>query len=186
VSSLASSRIRQIALAFACSLIIHASFAFWWGGPSQTQSEATATTVRAVRIEEWRVATPAPLATPPALWKQIDRSTAKRIRITPADEQVVVLAARQGNGRASVAPHILRVEIRPGVVHDGQAMHIRVLTSFGTEGVYVRFILWEIGVPPVSTGRLPRTDADYPGRAYELFERDYRVPSIPPLYRGRS
>jgi hypothetical protein len=114
----------------------------------------------------------------------------KKIRLTPADEQIVVLAARQGNGAPSHAPHVLRVEITPGVVHQRSVMHIKVLTAAslvnGAQGVYVRFLIWEIAVPPVGGFRLPRTDPDYPGRAYELFARDYTIPAIPRWYRGRT
>jgi hypothetical protein len=69
-------------------------------------------------------------------------------------------------------------------------MHIRVLTaadgSAGAEGVYLRFIIWEVGVPPAGLFVLPPTDRDYPGRRYELFERDYRLPAIARWYRGRT
>jgi len=143
------------------------------------------------KIVKWKpppLPTPQPTATP--LWKQLDRSTIKKIRLTPADEQIVVLAAKQENGAPSRAPHILRVDIKPGVVHGHSIMHIKVLTaatiSGGAEGVYVRFIIWEVGVPPVGAFRLPASDPDYPGKRYELFERDYEVPPIPAIYRGRS
>ena len=138
------------------------------------------------RITKWIVPTPKPLPTPPARWSRLDPSLLKKVRFTPADEQIVLLAAKQGNGAPSRAPHILRVEIRPGVVHAHSVMHIRVLTSSEANGVYVRFVIWEVGVPPVASSRLPATDPDYPGRRYELFERDYTVPAIPFLYRGRT
>lgn len=113
----------------------------------------------------------------------------KSVHVTPADEQIVILAARQGDGSPSRAPHILRVIISPGAVRPRSVMHIKVLTAAtatGAEGVYVRFILWEVAVPPVGAFRLPGTDHDYPGQRYELFERDYEVPPIPAIYRNRS
>lgn len=140
----------------------------------------------ASRIVKWIVPTPKPLPTPLARWTQLDRSMLKKIRLTPADEQIVVLAARQGNGSPSEAPHVLRVEIKPGVIHERSVMHIRVLASSGANGVYVRFVIWEIGVPPIGSYRLSRSDPDYPGRRYELFERDYTVPAIPGMYRNRT
>jgi hypothetical protein len=147
-------------------------------------------TIHGSKIVKLSVPTPSPDPTPPPRWRQLDRSMLKRIRLTPADEQIVVLAAKQRNGAASKAPHILRVDIRPGVVHQHSVMHIRVLTAAdvmgGAEGVYVRFLIWEIAVPPVGAYRLPPRDADYPGRQYELWERDYRVPAIPHWYRGRD
>lgn len=130
---------------------------------------------------------PTPAPTPTPLWSHLDRSMLKNVRLTPADEQIVVLAARQGNGAPSRAPHILRVEIHPGVVHQKSVMHIRVLAwGGGIQGVYLRFVIWEIGVPPVGAFRLPPSDPDYPGHRYVLFERDYVVPAIPAIYRGRT
>lgn len=130
---------------------------------------------------------PTPAPTPTPLWSQLDRSMLKKVRLTPADEQIVVLAAKQGNGAPSRAPHILRVEIVPGVVHQKSVMHIRVLAwGGGIQGVYVRFVIWEVGVPPVGAFRLPASDRDYPGHPYVLFERDYTIPAIPAVYRGRT
>jgi hypothetical protein len=150
---------------------------------------AETVTVRS-KIVKLVVPTPSPEPTPPPRWKQLDRSMLKKVRLTPADEQIVVLAARQRNGAPSRAPHILRVDISPGVVHQRSVMHIKVLTSAdlvgGAEGVYVRFVIWELAVPPVGTYRLPASDPDYPGRQYELWERDYTVPTIPRWYRGRT
>lgn len=120
-------------------------------------------TIRHEKIVKWIVPSPKPIPTPLPRWSQLDRSMLKHIRLTPADEQIVVLAARQGNGAPSKAPHILRVDIRPGVVHQDSTMHIRVLTDAdcpnGAEGVYVRFVLWEVAVPPAGGFRLPASDA---------------------------
>ena len=52
--------------------------------------------------------------------------------------------------------------------------------------MYVRFVAWEIGVPPAGGGQLAAADPDYPGYGFELFERAYRIPDIPGIYRGRS
>lgn len=143
-------------------------------------------TVRRERIAGWVVPTPVPLPSPPSRWSQLDRSLLKTVRFLPAEEQIVVVAARDGNGNPSRGPHILRVEITPAVVRERTVMHIRVLTSGQADGVYVRFVIWEIGVPPIGAFRLPSSDPDYPRRAYELFERDYTMPAIPYLYRGRT
>lgn len=138
------------------------------------------------RIVAWVVPSPQPLVTPPDHWRQLDRSALKRVRLTPADEQIVVLAARQGNGEPSLAPHVMRVDVRPGFVHSGSIMHIRVLTTPDAAGVYVRFLAWEIGIPPIAPGVFPRSHSTYAGRPYERFERDYHVPNIPRWYLGRT
>jgi hypothetical protein len=66
-------------------------------------------------------------------------------------------------------------------------MHIRVLTSLDAAGVYFRFLIWEIGVPPIGGAlRLPANDRDYPNRPYEIFARTYEVPAIPPIFRGKT
>lgn len=96
-------------------------------------------------------------------------------------------ATKQTGGGATRAPDILRVDIRPGVVRQKSVMHIRVLAwGGGINGVYVRFVIWEVAVPPVAISRLPRTDPDFPGHRYVLFERNYTVPAIPRWYRGRT
>jgi hypothetical protein len=178
---------RRLFVAFLLSIAAHVGLASQ-ARPVHVDFPDTVETAsqRTPQIVKLIVPTPTPLPTPPTRWSQLDRSMLKKIRLTPADEQIVVLAARQGDGTASRAPHILRVEIRPGVVHERTVMHIRVLTSSGANGVYVRFVIWEIGVPPIGAYRLPQSDRDYPGRRYELFERDYEVPAIPRLYRGRT
>lgn len=178
---------RRLFAAFVLSIAVHLGLA-WKARPMHVDfpDAAETATTHGSRIVKWIVPMLKPLPTPPTRWSQLDRSMLKKIRLTPADEQVVVLAARQGDGSPSKAPHILRVEIHPGVVHDRSVMHIRVLTSNGANGVYIRFVIWEVGVPPVGAYRLPSTDRDYPGRRYELFERDYEVPAIPRFYRGRT
>ena len=178
---------RRLLWAFMLSIAVHIAFAsqakrISVDFPDSAEVNVTHTS----RIVKWIVPTPKPLPTPPTHWSQLDRSMLKKIRLTPADEQIVVLAAKQGNGEPSRAPHILRVEIRPGVVHERSIMHIRVLASSKANGVYIRFVIWEVGVPPIGAYRLPHTDRDYPGRRYELFERDYTVPAIPAFYRGRT
>lgn len=182
---------RRFVIALALSLAVHAvvviqlaPVAFSW---NFSQNVERVTVSRGARIARWIVPTPSPTPVPPDRWKQLDRSMVKKIRLSPADEQIVVLAAKQGNGAPSRAPHILRVEIHPGVVHGNTIMHIKVLAwGGGIQGVYVRFLIWEVGVPPVGAYRLPPSDPDYPGHRYVLFERDYRVPPIPRLYRGRT
>lgn len=182
---------RRFLTALAISLLLHAVLLSQVRRAGFDISNVTEkVTIRHAKIVKWIVPTPKPVPTSLPRWSQLDRSMLKHIRLTPADEQIVVLAAKQGNGAPSKAPHILRVDIRPGVVHQNSVMHIRVLTAAepmnGAEGVYVRFVLWEVAVPPVGGFRLPASDLDYPGRRYELFERDYRVPAIPPWYRGRT
>lgn len=182
---------RRFCIALALSLAVHLVLVSQARRVGFDIPQVTETvTIHRSKIVKWVVPTPSPDPTPPPRWTQLDRSMLKKVRLTPADEQIVVLAAKQGNGAASKAPHILRVDIRPGVVHQRSVMHIRVLTSAdvmgGAEGVYVRFLVWEIAVPPVGAFRLPRSDADYPGRPYELWERDYQVPAIPHWYRGHD
>lgn len=138
------------------------------------------------RIVRLQVPMPAMPPTPPPAGARIDRSMLKMLRQNAAREQIVLLAARQGNGLPSIAPHILRVTLRPGVVHSQSVLQIRVLVSLDANGVYVRFLNWVIGVPPVRTLRLSRSDPDYPGRICQLFSRDYVLPAIPPLYRGHT
>jgi hypothetical protein len=188
---MADSSRRRFLIALAISFALHIAFA--------TQAQRVGFDIPAVNetvrvhteITKWKPPPlPTPDPTPTPKWTQLDRSMVKNVRLTPADEQIVVLAARQSNGAPSRAPHILRVDIRPGVVHEKSVMHIKVLTAAnamdGAEGVYIHFIVWEVGVPPVGTFRLPRSDPDYPGQRYELFERDYEVPAIPAIYRNRT
>lgn len=141
---------------------------------------------RVHRIHLWVVPTPSPVPTPADFWKTLDRAAIKKMRLTPADEQIVVLSARRGNGDPSKAPHIMRVELTPGIVHEKTVMHMRILASPEANGAYVRFLIWEIGVPPVQALVLSPKDPDYPSAAVEVFERDYVVPPIPRIYRGRT
>lgn len=182
---------RRLFAALVISLVIHVALLSQARRVGFDVPEVSETVTIHSKIVKWKpppLPTPEPTATPP--WKQLDRSLVKKIRLTPADEQIVVLAAKQESGAPSRAPHILRVDIKPGVVHGHSIMHIKVLTAAtvmgGAEGVYIRFIIWEVGVPPVGTYRLPASDPDYPGKRYELFERDYEVPPIPAIYRGRT
>jgi len=179
----------RLTFALLCSLAIHAALApplAYLERQNETQRRETIT-LRVGRVTQWHVPTPTPLPTPPNFWSRLDRSAVARVRLTPADEQIVLLAAHYGNGGTSPAPHILRVEIRPGAVHQRTVMHVRVLTTLDASGVYFRFLLWEIGVPPTGGAlRLPPDDPDYPNRAYEVFERDYAVPAIPRIFRGRT
>lgn len=174
--------------ALLCSFGIHfalASQATRFGYPVGDQAPETVS-LRHGRITRWQVPAPKPLPTPPSFWSRLDRSAVARVKLTPADEQIVVLAARQGNGGTSPAPHILRVELTPGIVREHTIMHVRVLTSPDANGVYFRFLIWEIGVPPVGAFHLPAGDPDYPNRAYEEFERTYDVPAIPRIFRGKT
>jgi hypothetical protein len=182
---------RRFFIALAISLALHTVLLSQARPVGFDIPDATETiTIHRSKIVKWVVPTPSPLPTPVPRWTQLDRSMLKRIRLTPADEQIVVLAAKQGNGSPSRAPHILRVEITPGVVHQRSVMHIKVLTAAttmdGAEGVYVRFVIWELAVPPIGSFHLPASDPDYPGARYELWERDYTVPAIPHWYRGRT
>ncbi|MBV8067069.1 MAG: hypothetical protein JO113_03750 [Candidatus Eremiobacteraeota bacterium] len=179
---------RRLLVALCCSLVIHAVFLSQAGRlqiGSSAQLRETESLVHA-RVTRWQVPTPRPLPTPPNFWSRVDRSAVARLRLTPADEQIVLLAAHQGNGATSPAPHILRVEIRPGVVHQRTTMYVRVLTSLDANGVYFRFLIWEIGVPPIVVLRLPASDPDYPNRAYMEFARTYVVPAIPRIFRGKT
>jgi hypothetical protein len=182
---------RRFFAALVISLIIHVAFASQARRVGFELPDAIETvTIHRGKIVKWVVPSPTPMPTPLPRWKQLDRSMLKKIRLTPADEQIVVLAARQRNGAPSSAPHIMRVEITPGIVHQRSVMHIKVLTAAtlagGAEGVYFRFLIWEVALPPIGGYRLPRSDPDYPGRAYELWQRDYTVPAIPRWYRGRT
>lgn len=183
---------RRSRLLFAAALILSAALHFTVLSHAPIFAVPIAETV-AERVSlrhavtQWVVPTPAPTPTPFALPKEIDPSKLGRMRLTPADEQIVVFSATQAkSGKPSVGPHIMRVEIRPGVVRSGSTMHLRILTSLKAEGVYMRFIIWEVGVPPLRAGTLPLSDRDYPGQPYFLFKRRYTVPWIPPIYRGRT
>lgn len=180
---------RRLFIALLLSIAVHAVLVsqarrVGFEMPSVTET----VTLRHSKITRFKAPPPpTPAPTPTPLWSHLDRSMLKKVRLTPADEQIVVLAAKQGNGAPSRAPHILRVEIVPGVVHQKSVMHIRVLAwGGGIQGVYLRFVIWEVGVPPVGAFRLPPSDRDYPGHDYVLFERDYTVPEIPAIYRGRT
>jgi hypothetical protein len=139
-----------------------------------------------VRVEQFVVPHPKPLPTPPAHWDQLDHSLVRYAKMFPDHRQIVLLAAKQSNGRPSEAPNIFRVDISPARIHERTLMHIRVFTSPDANGVYVRFAIWEIAVAPVAAGRFDEGDPDFPGRAYERFERDYLMPPIPPLFAGRA
>lgn len=179
---------RRLLFAACCSLAVHAVTLSAVGRVDllATRNAPESVTVRASRVTRWQVPTPAPMPTPPAFWSHLDRSAIARIKLTPADEQIVVMAATNGKGGTSPAPHILRVELTPGIVHQRTKMHVRVLTSTDANGVYFRFLIWEIGVPPAGARRLSHSDPDYPGRAYEEFDRDYDVPAIPRIFRGKT
>lgn len=178
---------RRFCVAVICALFVHLAFIMciprmaWPDFSSNGQRP-----ILHMRIVKWIVPTPKPLLAPSTRWSRLDRSMLKEIRLTPADEQIVVLTARTENGKPSRAPHILRVEISPGIVHERSVMHIRVLTSSQANGVYIRFVVWQVGVPPIGAYRLSASDPDYPRHEYELFERDYTVPKIPLLYRGKT
>ncbi len=182
----------RFALALSGSLLLHVVLTAAVGNLPAVRQLRTQAEIRErvayryVSLMHVVVPTPVPLATPPNFWSKIDRSIVKKVRLTPADEQVVVLAARQGNGEPSLAPHIMRVEITPGIVHEHSVMHIRVFASPEANGVYVRFLVWEIGVPPVGAFHFPANDPDYANRAYEDFERDYTLPHIPSYAHGKT
>ncbi|HET9096727.1 MAG TPA: hypothetical protein VFN37_08700 [Candidatus Baltobacteraceae bacterium] len=180
---------RRLFIALLLSIAVHAVLVSQARRVGFEMPDVTETvTLRHSNITKFKAPPPpTPAPTPTPLWSHLDRSMLKKVRLTPADEQIVVLAAKQGNGAPSRAPHILRVEITPGVVHQRSVMHIRVLAwGGGIQGVYLRFVIWEVGVPPAGAFRLPASDRDYPGHRYVLFERDYTVPAIPAIYRGRT
>jgi hypothetical protein len=139
-----------------------------------------------VRVEQFVVPRPSPRPTPPPHWDQLDRSLVKYVKMFPDHRQIVLLAAKQGNGSPSRAPRIFRIDISPARIHERSLLHIRVFTSPEANGVYIRFAIWEIAVAPVAAGRFGASDTDFPGRAYERFERDYSMPPIPPLFAGRA
>lgn len=175
---------RRIAVALAASVAVHALVAsqLRWNGSPETVETIVA---RRERIVRWIVPVPSPVPTPPTQWSELDRSLLKKIRMTPVAEQIVVQQARGKDGRPSRAPQILRIEITPAVVRQRSVMHIRVLASSEATGVYIRFIIWQVGIPPVGAFRLPASDPDYPGRPYELFRREYEVPPVPWYARGK-
>jgi hypothetical protein len=142
--------------------------------------------VTPVRIDEFIVPVVKPKPTPPPHWERLDRSAIRYQKILPDHLQVVIAAPRQSNGEASDAPAVYRVDISPPRVRSNELLHIRAFTSPDANGVYVRFAIWELAVDPVGPGRFPPTDPDYPGQVYELFERDYLMPRIPPFLVNRS
>lgn len=140
----------------------------------------------AVRIEHFVPPSPQPIITPPPRWSRLDRSAIRYTQRFPDHLKIVVQTARQSSGAPSDAPSILRVDLSPPEVHANTIMRIRVLTSADANGVYLRFAVWEIAVPPVAAARFPPSDPDFPGRPYELFARDYPMPPIPAVFKGKA
>lgn len=137
-------------------------------------------------ISEWIVPTPSPPPELPKDIRRLDRSAVRAWRFGKAQFQIVLLAAKQSDGRPSNAPHLFRVEVSPARIRSDEILHVRAYATPDTDGVYVRLAIWTIGVPPIRSGRFPAGDRDYPGRAYEVFERSYRMPKIPGPLAGRT
>ncbi|MDQ2662971.1 MAG: hypothetical protein M3Y18_02915 [Candidatus Eremiobacteraeota bacterium] len=136
-------------------------------------------------MSEWIVPTPSPPPELPKSISRIDISAIEAQRAIARQMQIVLLAAKLGNGQPSRAPHLYRVEVTPAHIREKETLHVRAFATPDTDGVYLRIAIWTIGIPPVRRGHFPANDRDYPGRMYEEFEREYRMPSIPAILTGR-
>lgn len=176
----------RLAACVAISIALNVLFGIWaersMGVPWTVPEGKTV----AVHVEQFVPPSPQPIITPPPRWSRLDRSVIRYMQRFPDHLKIVVQSARQSSGAPSDAPSILRVDLSPPEVHASTIMRIRVLTSADANGVYLRFAVWEIAVPPVSAGRLLASDPDFPGRPYELFARDYPMPPIPPMFKGKT
>jgi hypothetical protein len=178
---------RRLAASLLASVVLNLAFVTWMLEAGYFRPVAPHESSRmAVRVEQFVVPRPSVRPTPPAHWDQLDRSLVRYAKAFPDHLQIVLLAAKQRNGRPSDAPNIFRVDISPTRIHERTLMHIRVFTSPDANGVYIRFAIWEIAVAPVAAGHFDPADPDFPGRPYERFERDYTMPPIPPLLAGRA
>jgi hypothetical protein len=177
---------RRIAACVAASVLLNVWLVSWAhrSGWFNYAPEREARTI-GVRIDRFVVPSPRPAPTPSPHWDRLDRSAVRYVKAFPDHLQIVLTAAKRSNGAPSDAPDIYRVDISPPRVHARSLLHLSAYTSPDANGVYVRFAIWEIALSPAGPGVFPSADRDFPGRPYELFERDYAMPPIPTPFANR-
>ena len=183
--SLRSAKARLLVCLF-ISIAFNIVFGTWGARLIGAEPAFPQTRAASVRIERFYAPKPKQMPTPPVRWNQLDRGALRSMQRFPDHLQIVVQGARQTNGAPSSAPSILRVDVSPPDVHASTVMHIRVLATPDANGVYLRFAVWELAVPPVGAGAFSASDPDFPGRKFEMFARDYAMPPIPPIFTGRT